>query len=293
MPHLFFPLIMWSFSSLFLGFPVVMGWAKPVPVDWRRLKDPRWDMALVALAGPGANLLDSVTVMDLGAVFYTPNFVFVRSEDRSKCLIYYIEKQDLLKAFAFDLDEMELLWDTALRIEDGQLSLAERDLRAAERAGLPMDPALAGTRRYPSSEDAPLRRSSVFEAALRDAGVPCARHRRVESADWASAARLPAGWIRRYSERAAAASAKRSAAAASRTVSRARSTVRATRRCRLAPRSSGLSVSSVRRSPSTVRFVASSPSSTTAPSGCSNAIGNCWSVSPGDPLRHAGRVLRC
>ena len=68
--------------------------------------------------GPGANLLDSVTVMDLGAVFYTPNFVFVRSEDRSKGLIYYIEKQDLVKVFAFDMDEMEPLWDTALQLQD-------------------------------------------------------------------------------------------------------------------------------------------------------------------------------
>jgi Zn-dependent protease len=35
----------------------IFGWAKPVPVDWRNLKNPRRDMALVALAGPGANLL--------------------------------------------------------------------------------------------------------------------------------------------------------------------------------------------------------------------------------------------
>ena len=35
----------------------VFGWAKPVPVDWRLLKRPRRDIALVALAGPGANLL--------------------------------------------------------------------------------------------------------------------------------------------------------------------------------------------------------------------------------------------
>ncbi len=34
----------------------VFGWAKPVPVDWRRLRNPRRDMALVAAAGPGANL---------------------------------------------------------------------------------------------------------------------------------------------------------------------------------------------------------------------------------------------
>lgn len=41
---------------LFLG-GFVFGWAKPVPVTWQNLKHPRRDMALVALAGPGANLL--------------------------------------------------------------------------------------------------------------------------------------------------------------------------------------------------------------------------------------------
>ncbi|MEY6430917.1 site-2 protease family protein [Thioalkalicoccus limnaeus] len=35
----------------------LFGWAKPVPVDWRNLRAPRRDMALVALAGPGANLV--------------------------------------------------------------------------------------------------------------------------------------------------------------------------------------------------------------------------------------------
>ncbi len=35
----------------------VFGWAKPVPVDYRRLRHPRRDMVLVALAGPGMNLL--------------------------------------------------------------------------------------------------------------------------------------------------------------------------------------------------------------------------------------------
>jgi Zn-dependent protease len=35
----------------------VFGWAKPVPVNYRRLRRPRRDMVLVALAGPGMNLL--------------------------------------------------------------------------------------------------------------------------------------------------------------------------------------------------------------------------------------------
>jgi Zn-dependent protease len=35
----------------------VFGWAKPVPVNYARLKHPRRDMILVALAGPGMNFL--------------------------------------------------------------------------------------------------------------------------------------------------------------------------------------------------------------------------------------------
>lgn len=33
----------------------IFGWAKPVPVNWERLRHPRRDMALVAMAGPLAN----------------------------------------------------------------------------------------------------------------------------------------------------------------------------------------------------------------------------------------------
>jgi len=38
------------------GMPV-FGWAKPVPVNKRRLRDPRTGMMIVAAAGPGMNLL--------------------------------------------------------------------------------------------------------------------------------------------------------------------------------------------------------------------------------------------
>ncbi|MEW5973540.1 MAG: site-2 protease family protein [Pseudomonadota bacterium] len=34
----------------------IFGWAKPVPVDARNLRNPRRDMAWVSLAGPGSNL---------------------------------------------------------------------------------------------------------------------------------------------------------------------------------------------------------------------------------------------
>lgn len=38
----------------------LFGWAKPVPINSRNLHHPRRDMALVALAGPGANLLMAI-----------------------------------------------------------------------------------------------------------------------------------------------------------------------------------------------------------------------------------------
>lgn len=38
----------------------IFGWAKPVPVNTRNFREPRKDMALVALAGPASNLLMAV-----------------------------------------------------------------------------------------------------------------------------------------------------------------------------------------------------------------------------------------
>jgi Zn-dependent protease len=47
----------------------IFGWAKPVPVNKNRLRHPRRDMVLVALAGPGINLLLAlVTAILLGAL---------------------------------------------------------------------------------------------------------------------------------------------------------------------------------------------------------------------------------
>jgi len=42
---------------LLTGTGFIFGWAKPVPVDTRNFKNPRKDMAWVALAGPVSNLL--------------------------------------------------------------------------------------------------------------------------------------------------------------------------------------------------------------------------------------------
>jgi len=45
---------------LITGTGFIFGWAKPVPVDPRNFKNPRADMAIVALAGPVSNLLMAI-----------------------------------------------------------------------------------------------------------------------------------------------------------------------------------------------------------------------------------------
>ena len=45
--------------AAFTGAPLI-GWAKPVPVDTRRLRSPRWDFVRVAAAGPASNLVLAV-----------------------------------------------------------------------------------------------------------------------------------------------------------------------------------------------------------------------------------------
>jgi Zn-dependent protease len=51
----------------------IFGWAKPVPVVARRMRNPRLHMILVALAGPGMNLLLAIVgALLLGALFVHP-----------------------------------------------------------------------------------------------------------------------------------------------------------------------------------------------------------------------------
>lgn len=45
---------------LITGTGFIFGWAKPVPVDPRNFKNPRADMAVVALAGPVSNVLMAI-----------------------------------------------------------------------------------------------------------------------------------------------------------------------------------------------------------------------------------------
>jgi len=61
----------------------VFGWAKPVPVTWENLHNPKRDMAIVAAAGPGANLMMGIMwalVIKLGALLAShvdPSLIFL------------------------------------------------------------------------------------------------------------------------------------------------------------------------------------------------------------------------
>jgi Zn-dependent protease len=45
---------------LYLSGGILFGWAKPVPVSFRNLNNPKKDMVFVALAGPGANFIMAI-----------------------------------------------------------------------------------------------------------------------------------------------------------------------------------------------------------------------------------------
>jgi len=61
----------------------VFGWAKPVPVISRNLRNPKRDMALVAIAGPLANFL-----MALGWVIFIRLALFINMVEYSMPMIY-------------------------------------------------------------------------------------------------------------------------------------------------------------------------------------------------------------
>jgi len=44
-------------GAIVLGVPFFFGWAKPVPVNSRNLRHPKWDMFWIAVAGPLSNVL--------------------------------------------------------------------------------------------------------------------------------------------------------------------------------------------------------------------------------------------
>lgn len=56
MGTLIVPGVLLALSSFVGGSPLLFGWAKPVPVNFSRLRHPKKDMLWVAAAGPASNL---------------------------------------------------------------------------------------------------------------------------------------------------------------------------------------------------------------------------------------------
>ena len=84
--------VMGSMMILFVGF----GWAKPVPVDGRNLKNPRVDMMKVAAAGPLSNLL---LAMLAGMVFRLLNGTGLLSESIYLLILYFTQINIALAVF--------------------------------------------------------------------------------------------------------------------------------------------------------------------------------------------------
>ena len=70
--------------GLVLLFTVHFGWAKPVPVNYRRFKNPKLGMALTALAGPLGNLLLALMLTPVYAV------VFAWYQTGGPATVYYL-----------------------------------------------------------------------------------------------------------------------------------------------------------------------------------------------------------
>ena len=65
------PVVILSLSH-FAGSSILFGWAKPVPVNFGNLRNPKRDMRWVAAAGPGANIAMALlwaAILKLGSVF--------------------------------------------------------------------------------------------------------------------------------------------------------------------------------------------------------------------------------
>ena len=68
-----------------------MGWAKPVPVNMYRFRNPKQGMAITALAGPASNLLISIVFLFLYGACYMPLYVDMRLGDLGRTLLDLFE----------------------------------------------------------------------------------------------------------------------------------------------------------------------------------------------------------
>lgn len=112
------PMLLVLFSTMTGMRPFVFGWAKPVPVNPYNLKNPKRDMALIALSGPASNVFLAIifslfirfgsvlnlspviisfafTVVFLNVLWAVFNLIPLPPLDGSKILFYFVKNPDL------------------------------------------------------------------------------------------------------------------------------------------------------------------------------------------------------
>ncbi|MCY7329845.1 MAG: hypothetical protein LH618_14930, partial [Saprospiraceae bacterium] len=68
---------------------------------------------------PGANLIDSMTIIDYGdRVFTPPALEVVESEDRNYFVVYNSAERNKLESICFRLDKMQVAWRKDIALED-------------------------------------------------------------------------------------------------------------------------------------------------------------------------------
>lgn len=92
-----FGTIVFPLMLALLGTPFIFGWAKPVPINLSRTRNPKQAFWLTAIAGPASNLLQAilaVLVFHVTSMFDTPVMIYV-----TLWLLMYIVVNVFLMAF--------------------------------------------------------------------------------------------------------------------------------------------------------------------------------------------------
>jgi hypothetical protein len=83
-----------------------------------RFRDKTHTLLKIHKYDPAANLIDSITIKDFGYIFYTPNLEIVQSEDKTKVLFFYLERQSIFNVISFDIEKMSVLWEKTFEPEN-------------------------------------------------------------------------------------------------------------------------------------------------------------------------------
>ena len=81
-------IIMPGLILLATNFSFMFGYAKPVPVNFRQLRNPRRDMVLVAAAGPGSNIL--IALVSAIALRFVPGTATMTTAIISEIFMYSV-----------------------------------------------------------------------------------------------------------------------------------------------------------------------------------------------------------